>query len=545
MKTMLYDVKVCGALLLAFACPAWSAAPAPPTPGSVQDTLELKKPAQPAAQPAVILPAQEKAAADPNEKKFQVNAIQFTGNTVFSQEELQALVKEQIGKPLNLYDLNRIAGKVTEFYRSKGYPLMRAVVPAQKVENGVVRIEIIEGRVGKVSVEGNRKYPAALIEEHAAALRDGKVATTAGMERSLLLINDLPGVTARGLFQPGGEYGTTDLVVQVEEKPLAGSLSLNNHGRKEVGEVRLDGELAVNNPFGIGDQISLRGLYSQDGLLKYTRIGYSLPVNADGTRLAFSYADVNYDVKGNFTALGLDGEAQTTEIGLSHPYLRSRTENLVLGVGVRSNEARQRVLGVEISRTHLSLMNASLLYSRIHEDVSLTNVGLTFASNGKGNGEGSRQDAVRAKLETDVNHLRALATDWDLYLRGNLVLSADALPDTEKLSLGGPGNVRGFPSAEVRGDQGVLATAEVRRRFTVSAMPAVFAIFVDAGKVDRKNPAAGTPGSESLSSIGLGLSFFPHKQFSARLEYAQPVGSHTVSDDRNSGRWWMGLTGSF
>lgn len=533
------------ALLLGVACPTLAAPPAPPTPGSVQDTLELKKPALPAAQPEVILPAQEKAVADPNEKKFQVNAIQFTGNSVFSQEQLQELVKQHIGKPLNLHDLNKIAEKITQFYRDSGYALARAVVPAQRVESGVVRIEIIEGKIGKVSVEGNQKYPSALIAAQTARLRDGKPATAAGMERSLLLINDLPGVSARAVIQPGAEYGTADMVVQVEEKPLAGSLSLNNHGRKEVGEIRLDGELVVNSPFGIGDQLNLRALYSHDGLLKYGRVGYSLPINDDGTRLGFSYADVSYDVRGNFTALGLDGEARTTELNLSHPYIRSRTENLVLGLGLRENEAWQHALGTEISHTHISLMNASLLYSRIHEDVSLTNAGLAFTSNFKNNPDGARQDSVKAKLESDVNHLRALAVDWDLYLRGDLALSAEALPDTEKFSLGGPGNVRGYPSAEVRGDQGLLATVEVRRRFAISGMPAAFAIFADAGRVDRKNPATGIPGNESLSSIGLGLSFFPYKQLGAKVEYAQPTGSHAVSDDRTSGRWWVGLSGSF
>lgn len=544
-KINILDFRLYAALLLGFAYPALAAPPVPPTPGSVQDTLELKKPSPPAAAPEVILPVQEKAAADPNAPRFLVNAIRFSGNTIFSQEQLQDLVKEHLGKPLNLYDLNWIAEKITQFYRNHGYALARAVVPAQKVESGVVRIEIIEGKIGKVSVEGNQKYPATLIAAQTARLRDGKPATAAGMERSLLLINDLPGVSAQAVIQPGAEYGTADMVVQVEEKALAGGLGLNNHGRKEVGEIRLDGDLVVNNPFGIGDQLSLRALYSQDGLLKYGRVGYSLPINDDGTRLGFSYADVSYDVHGNFTALGLDGEARTTEINLSHPYIRSRTENLILGLGLRENEARQRALSTEISHTHISLMNASLLYSRIHEDISLTNAGLTFTSNFKNNPDGLRQDAVQAKLEADINHLRALAAEWDLYLRGDLALSADTLPDTEKFSLGGPGNVRGYPAAEVRGDQGMLATVEVRRRFAISGTPAVFAIFADAGKVDHKNPAAGVSGSESLSSIGLGLSFFPHKQFSAKVEYAQPTGSRTVSDDRNSGRWWVGMTGSF
>lgn len=532
-------------LLAVMAATPGMAQPVPPTPGSIQESIGPARPASPSTAPAPVLPAPDKAAADPSEKKFLVNAIQFTGNSAVSTEELQAFVKDQVGKPLNLYDLHKIAEAITDLYRKKGYVLARAIVPAQRVDNGIVRIEIIEGRVGKVSVVGNQRYSTAAIGRFMSRLQDDRPVIDAGLERSLLLLNDLPGITARGVFQPGAQYGTADLEIQIEEKPVAGSLSLNNHGRKEVGALRLEGSADVNNPFGLGDQLSLRAIRSEQGLLDYGRVAYSLPVNADGMRLAASYAEVDYDVRGNFAALGIDGRARITELTVSHPYLRSRAENLVVGGGLRANDTRQRALGVEISRTHITLLTASALYSRIHPDVSVTNATLAFSGNFKRNPDGTRQDAARAKLDADVTHLRPLTATWDLYLRGAAVLSADALPDTEKFSLGGPGNVRGIPAAEIRGDQGLLGSAEFRRRFALGGLPAVFSVFADAGQVQRKRPAAGIDRTDSLSSVGFGVSFFPHKQFGAKVEYARPTNNRTVSDGRNNGRWWVNLTASF
>lgn len=532
-----------GACLLAFSLVA--VAQTPPTSGSIQETIPESERATPRLIPDVILaPAEMGQKADPNARRFPVNAFRFVGNTVFSNQELQALVADQTGKPLNLFDLQKTAELITEHYRKRGHALSRAVVPAQKIESGVVRIEIIEGKAGKISVEGNRAYPTEFLTARLQPVADEKAVTVRTLERSVLLLNDLPGLTARAVLQPGSQFGTADLVVQVEEKPVAGSLSLNNHGRDEVGRNRLDGAIEFNNPFSLGDQLSVRGMYSDGGLLQYGRIAYSLPVNSAGTRLGVNHSQVDYDVRGRFALLGIDGDATNTEVVLTHPQVRSRTYNLLLGVGLRENRSTQRALGTTLSSTKITLLSLSALANRIHDDASITNASAVFSTNFRNNPDGTKQDAQSAKLNLDIRHLRPVATDWDLFLRGNVVLSADTEADTEKFSIGGPDSVRGYGAAEVRGDEGVQGSAELRRRFVAGGTAGVVSLFADSGWVRRMTPGTATP-TDSLGAYGIGLALFPARQFHAKLEYAKRAGGHQASDGRNNGRWWLSLTGTF
>ncbi|MDP2811446.1 MAG: ShlB/FhaC/HecB family hemolysin secretion/activation protein [Rhodocyclaceae bacterium] len=492
----------------------------------------------------LIAPSEVAEKADPNARRFPVNAFRFVGNAVFSEQELQAIVAGHAGKALNLFDLQKIAHQITEHYRKHGHALSRAVIPAQKIESGVVRIEVVEGKVGKISVEGNRGYPTEFLAARLRSIADEKAVTVRTLERSLLLLNDMPGLTARAVLQPGAQFGTSDLVVQVEEKPVAGSLTLNNHGRDEVGRNRLDGTVEFNNPFSLGDQLAFRGMYAEDGLLQYARIAYSLPVGNNGTRIGINHSEVDYDVRGRFSVLGIEGEAANTEVVMSHPYVRSRTYNLLLGAGLRENRSVQRALGVTLSDNKIALLSLSALANRIHDNASVTNASVILSTNFRSNPNGTRQDAQAAKLDVDVSHLRPVADAWDMFLRGSAAFSADTLADTEKFSIGGPDSVRGYAAAEVRGDEGVQGTAELRRRFVAGDMLGVISLFADSGWVKRKTPGTASP-TDALGAYGVGLTLFPAKQFRAKLEYARRAGGHAASDGRNDGRWWLNFTGTF
>jgi len=204
--------------LLAACCaalPAWGQAG--PTPGSVLDTLPGSKPVLPPTPAEVIFPASRPDAVhDPAAPRFTVNAFTFVGNTVYTERQLKRITERYIDLELNLYDLNRAADSVTQLYRETGYPVARAIIPAQKVENGIVRIEVIEGRISGISIVGNDRYSSELIAARARDLPGKQLVTVDRLERSLLLMNDLPGLSARATLAPGAEYGTTDMVIRTE-----------------------------------------------------------------------------------------------------------------------------------------------------------------------------------------------------------------------------------------------------------------------------------------------------------------------------------------
>jgi len=149
----------------------------------------------------------------------------------------------------------------------------------------------------------------------------------------------------------------------------------------------------------------------------------------------------------------------------------------------------------------------------------------------------SRHDS---HVAAGVNHLRAASKTWDLYLRANLVVSHDALADTEKMSLGGPDSVRGYLSAELRGDNGYQGTIELRRQFMLANVPGVFNLFYDAGAARAK----GFGGTDSIRSAGLGVTVFPRHYLRAKLEYAHATSDRRSQDGRRE-RAWLTITASY
>ncbi|MDB5764468.1 MAG: polypeptide-transport-associated domain protein ShlB-type [Herminiimonas sp.] len=522
------------------------AAEAPVTPGSVQDTIGTGKARLPSTPPQVVLPVQPAPSPhDPRARRFRVNAFDMSGNTVYKTRTLKTLLERFVDLELNLHDLNKAADTITAFYHDHGYTLARAVIPAQKVENGVVRIRIIEGRFGQVTFAGNKRYSSAFLAARTGLLTPGALVTTDRLENNLLLLNDLPGVSAKAVLEPGAEFGATDAEIQVKEKLIDGSVNLSNYGRSETGQNKVDVGLNINAPFGWGDQLNLSGSSTQQKLVRYWKVGYSLPLNTAGTRIAIASAKTAYDVSGAVAALGISGEIRTEELAISHPFVRSRDDNQSLIVGVKRSRLVQTALGTEISDNRISVLTTSYQISRIHDDTSVTNASFGLATNFKSGNSATKQDAVFARMEADVNHTAPFMGRWDIYLRGNLVHSKEMLPDTEKFSLGGPNSVRAFRPSEVRGDRGYLATMELRRPFAVANSVGVFRLTADAGEVVYKMPGF-SDSRDRLRSVGLGATIYPMKGITASIDAATPAGTtHTASDGSRNHRIWVNVSASF
>jgi hemolysin activation/secretion protein len=506
------------------------------TPGFVLDTLPTSRPPMPGMPAQVLIPDQPAPNLhDRRGKRFAVHSFRFVGNTAFTAQQLKRVVERYRDLELNLYQLNVAADAISEFYRDKGYTLARAVIPPQKVEDGVVTIAVIEGRLGKVLFSGNKRYSEATLRRHTPSLREGELLTTEQLERSLLLLNDMPGLKVRSTLSPGAEFGSSDVLVKAEEKLFNLNLSVDNAGRKETGEYRADLNIDLNNPLGFGDQLSVRGIVTDQNLLKYQKLTYSVPLSDDGLRLAASYSEVHYDVAGVFAALGLSGSATTSEVSLLYPLKRSRGRNELLNFGYRETITTQDGL-LGSSSVKLPLWVFGYQSSEIGEDASVTNTLLQFASNFKRNSSGQQQDAQLLRVEGDINYLMPLNRLWDVYLRANAVWSNDRLPDSEKMSIGGPGSVRAYRPSELRGDSGWQATMEARRNFSIVGRPASVSAFYDLGRAIYKAPGF-SDGWQNLQAVGFGFTAYPAGQSMIKLEVATPVGSYNATDNKDTRIW--------
>lgn len=513
----------------------------PPSPGTMMEGLEVHRALLPGGPPQVIFSHDEpENPHDRQGRRFLVKGFHFTGNNVFSEAQLRRVVERFVDLQLNLFDLNKAADAVTAFYRDQGFPISVALLPAQRIDDGLVSIEVVEGRIGVIAFDGPRRYSSDYLREYLEPFEVDQQLTMAKLERSLLLLNDLPGLTARATLTPGQSRGETDVTLSIEETPIALRLQANNGGRKEAGAVRFEASAEINNPLGIGDQLTLRDTRSSERLMRYQRIGYNLPVGQDGLRLGIASSETNYRVAGNFAVLDIKGLVTSNEASLTYPLLRSRDANVVTSAGYRTTSIEQSVLSSTFPASTLSLVSVGASSNWVDADSSASTLSTVYSSNFKNNYH-NEADALRGKLDVDFTRLTGISSRWDLFMRGNIVLGAGAVPDTEKFSLGGQDSVRGYQSSEYRGDRGFLTTIEFRRQFVAQGIPGIFSAFQDYGGVGN----SGFAGQDKLSSVGSGVTIFPSKNSRLRLDAAWPTRNYVASDEKTGPRLWASGSLSF
>lgn len=541
------------ATILGLALSVWSlalAAQQPTTPGGVGDTLKkppILKPITPP--PAVEAAPKPSTAPSGGGKAIAVNRFDFTGNFLFKTEDLRALVASYLGRPVTLFDIYEAADQVTSFYVSRGYTLASVNVPAQKIDGGVVRLEVIEGRIGEIQVEGNRRYRTDSVIAYLEGVKPGGVYRGSSLAEGLSNLNELPGLSTRAVLRPGTEFGTSDVVVQATEKAFEGRATVDNYGREDVGEFRFTASGTFNNPLRAEDQLEVLGLITEDHLLKYGYLGYSIPLDVHGTRLSVSYGEAEFEVDG---VRGLDGENKSGRIELSRSLIRTRTDRLSLSLGVSSTSADTDLAGVPLSQdTDLTLLEfgGSYLHAWANRAASQLGFGMSSnfdrASNLELNNQENLREDQRFRAQLDVLHLHPLPKQMEALIGLSGAWSPDPLADTQKFSLGGPGSVRGYPASEVRGDYGFLSSLTVRRPFALGPVSMFGSVFVDSGKVASHDTPEPGHLSQTLSSVGLGVEG-RYKQFHGKLDWAFPrEDSHEVSDSRDDSRVFGAVSVSF
>jgi len=463
--------------------------------------------------------------------------VVFSGNTLYSDEELRAIIADQTGAELTLADIYALADRLTEFYQGKGYSLTTVTVPAQRMQDGVLRLEVVEGRVGRLVFTGNERYGEEFLAGQLDLVQPGTVLRFADLEREVLLLNDLPGLLARSLLVPGEEYGTTDLNLRMEEKPVAASAVLDNSGRKVIGKWRLGADFTLNNPLGRGDALGLGYTHSQSNLLRQGRLSYGLPVLASGSRLNLSYSRAEYEVGEEFAALDIAGVSETARLQFSHPFLRSRRSNLSATVGAAHVLGQSDMLAIPISDDEINYFEAGLNFSHRNATGGLSSLSGQVASNFRSNADGRDSKSLPPRLELRGEHEHFFAPAWSAALRGEAVWSSEALPDSNKYSLGGPASVRGFVASWLRGDRGLMGSLELRRGLTLAGGDLLLRGFVDTGKVYHEIPLADGSDSQTLASAGLGLTASFAGRYVLDLQWARPIDGKDSGDGLSAPLW--------
>jgi hemolysin activation/secretion protein len=522
-------VLLSAASVCAFAQPAQRPAGAPDAGQVLEQTrqpLRLPPPAE-----SVLPKPPEPPPALPGSPQLRVKVQQFTftGNTLYPEEALQAQVQEFIGKELDFEGLNEAATKVRAFYRARGYFLAQAYLPQQAIRSGSVEIGIIEGRIGEVELdrrEGARIDETLLAGILSVHLKQGQIITETGLERPLLLINDLPGAQVTSEIRPSRILGAADLRVNVSQAGalINGSVDADNQGNRFTGEYRAGATVNWNTPLGAGDQASFRGFVSDEGMW-YTRFAYLLPIGYWGTRVGVSWSKFEYRLTKDFASLNANGEGEVKSVYAFHPIVRTRNSNVILQLAYEEKKLIDRIE----SQNSLEERKIAAVKPGIVGDfrdgflggglnaysfaVTRGQLGIAPASvlaldqgptghNTYGGFTKHNLDARRLQRVTDaVSVLFSLSGQY----------AAKNLASAEKFSLGGANGVRAFPVGEATADTGMIATAEGRYivpGFKIFNGDLTLIGFYDHGwaRMNKTPLASDTENNRSLGGYGVGVS---------------------------------------
>ena len=534
----------------------------PPDAGTIQREMQQPKPAP--AKPAPPVPRIEAperpALGAPPAARFQVKAIRVTGNTAFPSAQLEALVSEFAGRELGLADLQEAAARITRYYRENGYPVARAYLPAQDVRDGVVEIAVLEGRYGKVELENRSRVNEGVVRRYLAPLQPGTAIEGKSLERSLLLLSDLPGVAMPdAALRPGANTGESDLALKLEPAPLvSGNVSLDGYGNRYTGYWRVSGAIALASPTGYGDLFTAQATTAGQGL-NSQRVAYQLPVGGDGLRLGAAYSNTDYELGKQFSVLDASGYARVATLGATYPFVRSLALNLtgLLAYDAKRLEDRVGLTGT-VTPKHNDGVTAGLSGNWLDSGGKASNGFSLAAVSGRLRIHSALAQAVDdagphtsggfSKLGYSISRLQQLSGQFAGYLSLTGQQASKNLDSSEKFLLGGPFGVRSYPQGEAAGDDAFLFTAELRYRVTQLPVDGLELVgLFDYGE-SRINHHAFVQGNNTreLSGAGIGINFTGSGGWLMRSAWSWRTSSEpATSDTPRSGRGWLQLVKFF
>jgi hemolysin activation/secretion protein len=548
---------------LAVAC-APLAAPAAPLPG-VPNAGQLLQQMQPPATAApntnpglTISPGANAVSTDTT--PIPVKRIELTGNAVFDTATLHALVAESEGKTLTFAQLGALALRIADYYHAHGYPLAQVYLPPQTINDGAVRIAIVEARYGQVEVDNHSRVSTSLLQATLAPLESGAPVEQSALDRSLLLVGDIPGANVRATIGPGQTPGTSDLSVAAEPMPLfGGQVQVDNEGDRYTGRVRGGADLALNNLLHHGDVLAIDALTTGSGMT-WGQGSWSAVLNGLGTQAGVSYSALRYRLGDTFEDVDAHGTAHVASAWLTQPFIRSQTLNVS---GRLEFDHRQLDDDIEASslhdERHLNSVTASVILDRgdswLGGGLTRASLGVTQGTLAFDDAQSQAVDAATAAtqgaytvLNASISRLQRLSVATRLYLAFSYQHASHNVDTSEQWLLGGPQTVRGYPVSTLGGSSGYLMTAELRHDFVLPALgPVQGEAFIDSGEVTiEADPWQAGTNHAHLSGAGVGLDWVGPRKLYAKVQVALPVGATpAVAGPRPSVQLWAQLTKGF
>src|SRR4028119_1138512 len=519
--------------------------PPPPVPDPNRDRF-LQPVPQPSPEPPQVpptVPPQPPSPVPPTlpNAAIEVQKIQVVGSTILSQDEINALVKPLEGSSATLEQLKQIADKITEIYLNRGYITSRAVLPPQTITAGVVKIQVIEGKLTRIEIEGTKRLDPSYIRSR-IRLGARMPLSTASLEDQLRLLRVDPLFdNVEASLRAGDNEGESILIVRVSEaNPFQPSFSIDNYSPPSVGSERVGVSLRHRNITGNGDELGA-AYYRSIGDSDWFDFIYRLPLNAmNGTLQLRAAPNRNGIVEPAFKSLDITGKSHLFEVSYRQPLIRTPIEEFALSTGFTYQIGRTFIAGEPTSFnlrqpesngvTTTSAIKLGQDYIRRDPQGawavrSQFTIGTSLFDATQF--EGSEADGQFFSWLGQVQRVQRLNDKHLLILQSDLQLSANSLLPSQQFVIGGGQSLRGYRQNARSGDNGLRVSIE--DRITLQRDPSgnpklQLAPFLEAGTVwNAANNPNKLPNQRFLAGVGLGVIWEPIPRLNLRVDYAFPL----------------------
>ncbi|MHB1590192.1 MAG: ShlB/FhaC/HecB family hemolysin secretion/activation protein [Sulfuricella sp.] len=522
--------------------------------------------------------SQTQAFSQTQTERFDIDRFKIEGNTLLKPDEIEAVLKPFTGKQREYGDVQRAIEALRQRYRSGGFSVVWVVAPEQYLDRGIVTLRVIEARIGKVTIQGNRFFDDTNIRSSLPALREGVSPRAGDISANAQLANENPAKQVDVVLRPGEKQGVVDATVDaIDVRPLKGFLTLDNTGNPQTGDFRLGVGVQHANLFnrdnvGTFNYITSPGKWNQVSLYSGS---YRVPLYARGDSMDFiiAYSDVSagtaQTVAGPLTFSG-----KGTVYGLRYNQLLERrgeySQRIVYGLDYRAYKndcalGNFGAAGCGAAAVDVTVRPISLTYNgnwanpgRISDFYVALSHNLPGAANGQerdfnaarpspigGNGASSRYTILRF----GASMVNAFKSNWQVRAAFNAQYTPDALVFGEQFGIAGATAVRGFLEREIARDTGYFANLEL---YSPNLMGKLIPgkgnlrglLFYDTARA-ANNPLAGEAREQvSIASTGAGIRWNIQRNFNMRFDLARVMdggGSKKAGDFRGNVSVYFGF----
>jgi hemolysin activation/secretion protein len=469
--------------------------------------------------------------------RFDISRFDVQGNTLLPASEVERIVAAHAGKGRDFGDVQRALEALEAAYQAAGYSVVTVELPEQELDRGVVRLNVVQTKIGRVTVKNNQYFDEANIRRSLPNLEGGQVPNLSRISNDLKLANENPSKKVTLKLQGSDKPDEVDAMLDVsDQSPWTAMFNADNTGTQQTGRTHLGVILQHANLFGRDHVASLQYTTSAEepGRVKVYGAGYHIPLYALGDSLDFfaSYSSID---SGTVTAgvfnLAVSGKGAVYGARYTHNLAKRGNYESKLQFGVDYKAFKNSVLlESEDLGNNVTVHPVSVGYiGTWTEQQSETGISATLLRNIPGGSRGSQEDFTLARtgakdsytiLRLGGSYSRVLPGDWQMRALLNGQVTGDALIPGEQFGAGGASSVRGFNEREISNDVGAGANVELYTPNLCGGNWNCRALaFYDTAWIKRRHALASELESTTIGSAGLGLRVLLSRYVNLQLDY--------------------------